>query len=95
MNKLYEDTNEASPSSARICPGDCLCFTLHFANEDIYAAYMMSQDCLSQPKIAARQSGTGSTFLELAIEKVNNCECEPHTKSLPAFYSDFGLCYTH
>ena len=88
-NKLREDESEAGRCGRRIRPTDRFRFVLAFSDETVYAEYIKSQECLSRPEIDAGVSGAGAAFWDVFLEKVNDFDWEPQTRSLPTLHSNF------
>ena len=88
LDKLREEES-GKVTVQRIRPMDRLHFALLFSGENIYAAYMASQNCLSRPEVDAGEPQVGGTFWTMAVEMLNNREWEPSIGPLPTLHSDF------
>ena len=59
--------------------------------EEIYAAFLLSQNYLTRSKINARMPGAGAKFLELAISTLNDADWVPETMIVSGLHPDFHV----
>ena len=70
--RQQEEEDEQNSPAARMSPADRMRFALLFDVDELYSAYLRSQDCLTRPQIDAGQSGAGTDFWELALQYLND-----------------------
>ena len=58
--------------------------------EEIYALYLRSQDCLARTDIDAGKSGAGVTLWASFIPMVNESDWGPETEAVPGLHPDFS-----
>ncbi|KAL9191592.1 hypothetical protein ACHAXT_001298 [Thalassiosira profunda] len=92
LNQLQQESEEAGNAVPRfqMRPDDRLRVALMFDIDDIYEAYMRSQDCLNRMEIDAGMSGAGADFHAMAVEQLNDREWVPECEAAPTLHSDFA-----